>query len=439
VKQRRRTFAAERNQAVAEEVEKLLKAGFIREVDYPEWLANVVLVKKSNGKWRMCVDFTDLNKACPKDSFPLPRIDLLVNSTSGHELLSFMDAFSEYNQIYMEEADQEKTAFIINRGLYCFKMMPFGLKNAGATYQRLVNRMFRNQIGRNVEVYVDDMLLKSIQATKHIEDLRETFRTLRKYKMKLNPMKCAFRVSSRKFLGFMVSQRGIEANPEKVKTVLKMEAPRTTKQLQRLTGRITALNRFISRSTDKCLPFFKILRKAFMWSEECEEAFGKLKEYLTNSPLLSRPTEGEILYLYLAVSPLAVSSALVKYPMKKVLQKPDLSGRLVNWAMELGQFDIEFHPRTAIKGQVLADFFVEFCNMSEAEELPKELTWVVFVDGSSASGRSGVGVFIRNPEGQEFGFAVKLDFVTTNNEAEYEAIIAGLALSRGMGATNVEI
>jgi hypothetical protein len=444
VKQRRRTFAAERNQAVAEEVEKLLKAGFIREVDYPEWLANVVLVKKSNGKWRMCVDFTDLNKACPKDSFPLPRIDLLVNSTSGHELLSFMDAFSEYNQIYMEEADQEKTAFIINRGLYCFKMMPFGLKNAGATYQRLVNRMFRNQIGRNVEVYVDDMLLKSIQATKHIEDLRETFRTLRKYKMKLNPMKCAFRVSSRKFLGFMVSQRGIEANPEKVKTVLKMEAPRTTKQLQRLTGRITALNRFISRSTDKCLPFFKILRKAFMWSEECEEAFGKLKEYLTNSPLLSRPTEGEILYLYLAVSPLAVSSALVKedsgiqkpiyftskalhgaeeryprieklafalvisarrlrpyfqahairvlteYPMKKVLQKPDLSGRLVNWAMELGQFDIEFHPRTAIKGQVLAGFFVEFCNIPEAEELPKELTWVVFVDGSSAHDRSRV-------------------------------------------------
>jgi len=113
-------------------------------------------------------------------------------------------------------------------------------------------------------------------------------------------------------LGFMVSQRGIEANPEKVRAVLEMEAPRTTKQLQRLTGRIAALNRFISRSTNKCLPFFKILRKAFMWSEECEEAFRKLKEYLTNPPLLSRPTEGEILYLYLAVSPLAVSSVLVR-------------------------------------------------------------------------------------------------------------------------------
>jgi hypothetical protein len=312
VKQRRRTFAAERNQAIVEEVEKLLKAGFIREVDYPEWLSNVVLVKKSNGKWRMCVDFTDLNKACPKDSFPLPRIDLSVDSTFEHELLSFMDAFSRYNQIYMEETDQEKTAFITDRGLYCYKMMPFDLKNAGATYQRLVNRMFRSQIGRNVEVYVDDMPVKSIRATKHIEDLRETFQTLKKYKMKLNPMKCAFRVSLGKILGFMVSQRGIKANPEKVKAVLEMEAPRTMKQLQRLTGRIAALNRFISRSTDKCLPFFKILRKVFTWSEECEEAFEKLKEYLTNPPLLRRPTEGEILYLYVAVSPSTVSLALVR-------------------------------------------------------------------------------------------------------------------------------
>jgi len=165
----------------------------------------VVLVKKTTGKWRMCVDFTDLNKACPKDSFPLPRIDLLVDSTSGHELLTFMDAFSGYNQIHMDEIDQGKTSFITDRGLYCYKMMPFGLKNAGATYQRLVNKMFRDQIGWNLEVYVDDMLVKSIRTASHIEDLRETFGTLRSHKMKLNPAKCAFGVSSGKFLGFMVS------------------------------------------------------------------------------------------------------------------------------------------------------------------------------------------------------------------------------------------
>uniref|UniRef100_A0A2N9I2V6 Reverse transcriptase domain-containing protein n=1 Tax=Fagus sylvatica TaxID=28930 RepID=A0A2N9I2V6_FAGSY len=187
VKQKRRVFAPERNNAIMEEVDKLLAANFIREVFYPDWLANVVMVKKSTGKWRMCVDFTDLNKACPKDSFPLPRIDQLVDSTAGHKLLTFMDAFSGYNQIVLDESDQEKTSFITSRGLFCYKVMPFGLKNAGATYQRLMNRMFHDQIGRNVEVYIDDMLVKSKEEDGHLDNLRETFETLRKYQMKLNP------------------------------------------------------------------------------------------------------------------------------------------------------------------------------------------------------------------------------------------------------------
>ena len=152
VQQRRRAFAPERDQAVIEEVTKLLTVGFIREVYYPDWLANVVLVKKANGKWRMCVDFTDLNKACPKNSFPLPRINQLVDSTVGHKLLTFIDAFSGYSQINMAEEDQEKTAFITSQGLYCYKVMPFGLNNAGATYQRLVNKMFNKQIGKNMEL-----------------------------------------------------------------------------------------------------------------------------------------------------------------------------------------------------------------------------------------------------------------------------------------------
>jgi hypothetical protein len=139
IKQKRRVFAPDRNQAISNEVGKLLTTGFVREVYYPDWLANVVMVKKANGKWRMCVDFTDLNKACPKDSFPLPRIDQLVDSTAGHKLLTFMDAFSGYNQ--------EKTSFITSKGLFCYKVMPFGLKNAGVTYQWLMNKMFRNQIG----------------------------------------------------------------------------------------------------------------------------------------------------------------------------------------------------------------------------------------------------------------------------------------------------
>ena len=153
----------------------------------------------------MCVDFTDLNKACPKDSFPLPRIDQVVESTAEHKLLTFMNAFSGYNQIKMAEEDQEKTAFITSQGLYCYKVMPFGLKNVGETYQRLVNRMFREQIGRNMEVYVDDMLVKSKEELTHLDHLKETFAMFRRYQMKLNPSKCTFGVALGKFLGFMVS------------------------------------------------------------------------------------------------------------------------------------------------------------------------------------------------------------------------------------------
>ena len=179
----------------------------------------------------MCVDFTDLNKACPKNSYPLPHIDQLVDSTTGHRLLSFMDAFSGYNQIRMDKTDQEKTSFVTSQGLFCYKVMPFGLKNAGATYQRLVNHMFRLQIGWNVEVYVDDMLVKSQDEEIHLDDLHETFDTFRQYNMKLNPSKCAFRVSSGKFLGFMVSHRGIEANSDKIQAILDMKPPQNIKEV----------------------------------------------------------------------------------------------------------------------------------------------------------------------------------------------------------------
>ena len=142
IRQKKRVFAQERDKAIVEEVRKLLEADFIREVYYPDWLANVVMVKKANGKWRMCIDFTDLNRACPKNSYPLPRIDTLVDSTARHELLSFVDAFSGYNQIKTNKDDQEITSFVTCQGLFCYKVMPFRLKNAGVTYQRLMNKMF---------------------------------------------------------------------------------------------------------------------------------------------------------------------------------------------------------------------------------------------------------------------------------------------------------
>uniref|UniRef100_A0A2N9G2A0 Reverse transcriptase domain-containing protein n=1 Tax=Fagus sylvatica TaxID=28930 RepID=A0A2N9G2A0_FAGSY len=368
VKQKRRVFVPERNNAIMEEVDKLLAANFIREVFYPDWLANVVM---------------------------------LVDSTAGHKLLTFMDAFSGYNQIVMDESDQEKTSFITSRGLFCYKVMPFRLKNAGATYQRLMNRMFHDQIGRNVEVYVDDMLVKSKEEDGHLDDLRETFETLRKYQMKLNP------------------KRHRRQTLDKIKAILEMQPPKTTKEVQRLTGRVAALNRFMSRSTDKCLPFFKTLKKAFEWTDECQQAFEELKKYLTEPPLLSLSKQGEELYLYLAVSLTAVSSALIReeerrqlpvyytsralrgaeeryppmeklafalvtaarklrpyfqahtivlltnHPLRKAMNKPDAAGRLIQWSIELSEFDIDYRPRTAIKAQALADFIAKFTSKDD--------------------------------------------------------------------------
>ena len=194
--------------------------------------------------------------------------------------------------------------------------MPFGLKNVRATYQRLVNQMFNKQIGRKMEVYVDDMLVKSKEEEDHLDDLKETFNTLRPYSMKLNPSKCAFGVSSGKFLNFMVSQRGIEENPEKVRVILEMSSPKTIKEVQFLTRRVAALNRFVSKAMDKCLPFFKTLKRAFVWTDEYEAAFQELKWYLSNPPLLILSKEEEDLFLYLEVSPTAVSAALIREEKK---------------------------------------------------------------------------------------------------------------------------
>ena len=204
VKQKRRSFAPERQHAINEEVGKLLQENAIRKVEYPEWLANVVLVKKANDKWRLCIDFTDINKAYPKYSFPLPWINLIVDATASHELLIFMDTFSGYNQIIMDPNDQEKTSFITGQGTYCYQVMPFGLKNEGSTYQRLVNRIFQKQIGASMEVYIDDMLVKSVKAELHITHLAEAFQVLKSYNMKLNSAKCAFGVSAGKFVGFIL-------------------------------------------------------------------------------------------------------------------------------------------------------------------------------------------------------------------------------------------
>ncbi|XP_052193804.1 uncharacterized protein LOC127802147 [Diospyros lotus] len=451
VRQKRRPMTPERFAALKEEVDKLLDSRFIREAQYPVWVANLVLVKKKNGKWRTCIDFTDLNK------------------------------------IPMNPSEEEHTSFITNRGLYCYKVMPFGLKNAGATYQRLVNTMFETHIGKTMEVYVDDMLVKSEKVADHVCDLGEMFEILKSYHMKLNPLKCAFGVASGKFLGFMVNNRGIEANPEKIKALLDMRSPTKMKEVQSLTGQVAALNRFISKATDKCIPFFNTLRKAqgFNWSEECKLAFQQLKAYMGQAPLLSKPKDGKKLVVYLGVSKHALSAALVreeegmqypvfyiskrlvdaktrftpmeklayclvaasrklrpyfqahqidvltKYPLKQILQKPDTLGRLLKWAIELTQFNLEYKPRTAIKGQALADFIAEFTGPAQVgEEASEGPSWELYVDGSSNDQGAGAGVMLISPEGHRILCALWFGFPSTNNEAEYEALFTGLRLAK---------
>ena len=175
-----------------------------------------------------------------------------------------------------------------------------------------MDKMFAHQIGRNVQVYVDDMLVKSLREDEHLSNLQETFNTLRAYKMKLNSNKCVFEVTAGKFLGFMVFQRGIEVNPEKVQVIMELAPPKTVKEVQSLNGKIAALNRFVSRATDKCLPLFRILKKSFKWTDECQQAFESLKLYLSSLPLLSPSKPGEELNLYLAISQAAVSATLVR-------------------------------------------------------------------------------------------------------------------------------
>ncbi|RVX18269.1 Transposon Ty3-I Gag-Pol polyprotein [Vitis vinifera] len=188
-----------------------------------------------------------------KRQFSLPRIDQIVDSTSGQGMLSFLDAFSGYHQIPMSPDDEEKTAFITPHGLYCYKVMPFGLKNAGATYQRLMTKIFKPLIGHSVEVYIDDIVVKSKTREQHILHLQEVFHLLRRYGMKLNPSKCAFGVvlAISRIYG---QPKGIEVSPDQVKAVMETPPPRNKKEIQRLTGKLVALGRFIARLPMSCDP-----------------------------------------------------------------------------------------------------------------------------------------------------------------------------------------
>ncbi|GKC13316.1 reverse transcriptase domain-containing protein [Tanacetum coccineum] len=500
--QKKRGQASKRNKAICEEVEKLVNASIMKEVHYHSWLSNPVMVKKHDNSCRMCVDFNDLNKACPKDGYPLPEIDSKVESHCGYPFKCFLDAYKGYHQIKMAKEDEEKTAFITSQGIFCYSKMPFGLKNAGATYQRLVDKAFQKQIGRNLEAYVDDLVIKSCTEQEIIRDVEETFRTLRKINMKLNPKKCTFGMKEGVFLGYKVNSDGLTVCPDKVEAVLSLPSPKCLKDVQRLNGKLASLNRFLSKSAERSLPFFKTLKKCtkksdFQWTTEAEAAFQQMKESIAELPMMAAPQEKEELIIYLAAAKEAISAVLMterdgkqipiyfisralrcseinytpmeklvlalvsaskrlkRYfqahtvivitdqPIKQMLSNSEVTGRLLKWSFELEEHDIQYRPRTSVKGQILADFIVERPEdnsedtlMEDEEELPDP--WTQFTDGSSCADGSGAGLILINPEGMEFTYALRFRFDATNNEAEYEDLIAGLKIAEQIGVQNLQ-
>jgi hypothetical protein len=315
VKQPLRWFDEPKRKAIVAELHRLENAGFIREIKASTWVSNPVIVPKKNTEVRrMCVDYASLNKHCPKDPFPLPRIDQIIDTTAGCARLSFLDAYSGYNQIKLKKEDEEKIAFITPYDVFCYQVMPFGLKNAGATYQRMMQNCLGSQIGRNIQVYIDDVVITTRKEDVLISNLKETFDNLDRYKLKLHPTKCSFGVSTGQLLGFLVSTRGIEANPEKIQAILTMGIPAKLNEVQQLAGRIAALSQFVARLGEKTLPFYALMKKSdkeFEWTEEADAAFSQLKKVLSTPPVLVAPKEKEPLLLYIAAMHQVVSTMLV--------------------------------------------------------------------------------------------------------------------------------
>jgi hypothetical protein len=399
----------------------------------------------------MCVDYTDLNKHCPKDPFGLLRIDQVIDSTAGCDLLCFLDCYSGYHQIVIKEEDQKKTAFITLFGAYCYMTMSFGLKNAGPTYQRAIQACFKRQLNKNVEAYVDDVVVKTRNSST---------------RWKLNPNKCVFGVPSGKLLGFIISHRGIEANPEKISAITCMKAPTCIKDVQKLTGCMAALNRFISKLGEWGLPFFKLLKhqEKFVWTPEADQALAQLKDFLSKPPVLTAPRKGEQLLLYLTATTHVVSTAIIverqedghtypiqrpvyfvsdvlsesktryqpvqkllyvvlitsrklqhyfqeysisivtDYPLGDNLRNQDATGRMSKWAVELGTLNIDFKPRTTIKSQALVDFMAEWRENQLPTPTERLEHWVMYFDGSLNLEGAGAGVLLISPMGEQLKY-----------------------------------
>ncbi|KAL4010970.1 hypothetical protein IC575_028012 [Cucumis melo] len=400
----------------------------------------------------MCMDYRDLNRA-------IQKITSLYLSTCWwitrrYSTFSFMDGFRGYNRIKMAEEDREKTTFITLWGTFCYKVMPFGLKNAGATYQRAMVTLFHDMMHKEIEVYVDDMIAKSKTDEDHTTTLQKLFDRLRKYQLKLNPSKCTFGATLGKLLGFIVSEEGIKVDPDKVRAIMEMPSPKTEKEIRGFLGRLNYISRFISYLTPTCEPIFKLLRKnnPGKWNEDCEEAFNKIKQYLQSPPVLIPPAPGRPLILYLTV---------LESFMDGVLGQHDLSGKKEHAIYYLSKKFTDYESRysmlertccalgSAVADHLAAqpvadyepmriDFLDENIFLVENNARDHE-TWTMLFDGASNELGHGIGVVLISPEGKVFPLTAKLCFECTYNIAEYEACIMGLQVACDMSIKKLKV
>jgi hypothetical protein len=303
---------------VKKEVEKMLEAGFIRPCRYAEWISSVVLLQKKDGRWRVCVDFRDLNRATPKDEYLMPVAEILINAAAGHKILSFMDGNAGYNQIFMAPEDINKTTFRVPGvvGLFEYVAMTFGLKNGGATYQRAMNYIFHELIGKLVEIYINNVVVKSASVEGHLGDLRQVLERTRRFRLRMNPKKCAFSVSAGQFLGFLVHERGIEIGLKSKEAVRTMVPPTMKRELQQLIGKINFVRRFISNLSGRIEPFMELVKiktnDEFHWGAEQQQAFEEIKEYLSKPPVLVPPQQDRPFYVYLLVGDTSIASVVIQ-------------------------------------------------------------------------------------------------------------------------------
>ena len=455
---------------IKEEIERLLKSKFIRTARYADWLANIVPVETKNRTIKVCIDFRDLNYATPKDEYPMRVAEMLVDTTTGFEYLSMFDGYSGYNQIFIAEEDVSKTAFRCPGALGCYEwlVMPFGLKNAGATYQRAMNSMFHDFIEKFMEVYIDDIVEKSSEDD-HLNHLRQSFERMRQYGLKMNPLKCVFGVYVGDFLGFVVHKKGIKINQNKTKAIVETKAPSTKKELQSLLGKIHFLRRFISNLSGKTQAFSPLLRQkkedVFKWEPEHQKAFEEIKSYLINPPIISPLLKNRVMILYIAASDFTVGSMLAQedengvkraiYYLSRVLNDVEtryhpseklclclyfsctklkhyiktvdvyvyyhfdiikhmlsrliLHSRVGKWALALTEYSLTYEPLKYVKGQIVADFIADHSVVEVMLSFVENQPWKLYFDGSSHKNGIGIGIMISSPKNIPTKFKFRLN------------------------------